>query len=92
MICFDRQSCAPGTAVSQHFPSRLQHMSCSEIRGHMFRTKRGGSYVVPGGPGPFEDQKTASAGLDCTESTVCFFTVTDISHSGPVILQMVVKE
>ncbi|KAL0043356.1 hypothetical protein WJX79_002542 [Trebouxia sp. C0005] len=24
-------------------------------------TKRGGSYVVPGGPGPFEDQKTASA-------------------------------
>ena len=63
MICFDRPSCAPGTVVSQQ--SRLQQMFCSEIRGHMCRTKRGGSYVVSGVPGPFEDQKTASAGLDC---------------------------
>ena len=72
MICFDRQSCAPAITVSQHFSSRLQHMSCSETRGHMFRTKRGGSYVVPGGPGPFEDQKTASAGLDCAPQKAHF--------------------
>ena len=87
LVIFLGWNCESGTLVSTQLPMPIYNCSGGSLHCvFAVRPKRGAPTVVPRGPGPFEEQKTASTGQrSCAAFTTLhvLYSCTPPSHLGP---------